>query len=45
LAPLVFSIAPDMTAIVCINDFMAIGVLRQLREIGLRVAKDVSGSR
>jgi DNA-binding LacI/PurR family transcriptional regulator len=30
------------TAIVCVNDFMAIGVLRQLREFGLRVPEDVS---
>ncbi len=30
------------TAIVCVNDFMAIGVLRQLRELGLRVPEDVS---
>ena len=30
------------TAIVCVNDFMAIGVLRELREAGLRVPQDVS---
>ncbi len=30
------------TAIVCVNDFMAAGVLRELREAGLRVAADVS---
>jgi DNA-binding LacI/PurR family transcriptional regulator len=30
------------TAIVCVNDFMAVGVLRQLRELGLRVPEDVS---
>jgi LacI family transcriptional regulator len=30
------------TAIVCVNDFMAIGVLRELRERGLRVPQDVS---
>jgi len=30
------------TAIVCVNDFMAIGVLRGLREAGLRVPEDVS---
>lgn len=30
------------TAIVCVNDFMAVGVLRQLREMGLRVPEDVS---
>jgi LacI family transcriptional regulator len=32
------------TALVCVNDFMAIGVLRQLRELGLRVPDDVSVS-
>ena len=30
------------TAIVCVNDFMAVGVLRQLRELGLDVPGDVS---
>jgi DNA-binding LacI/PurR family transcriptional regulator len=30
------------TAILCVNDFMAIGVLRELRERGLRVPQDVS---
>jgi LacI family transcriptional regulator len=32
------------TAIICVNDFMAIGVLRQLRDMGLRVPEDVSVS-
>lgn len=32
------------TALVCVNDFMAIGVLRQLRDSGLRVPEDVSVS-
>jgi LacI family transcriptional regulator len=32
------------TAIICVNDFMAIGVLRQLRDLGLRVPEDVSVS-
>jgi LacI family transcriptional regulator len=30
------------TAIVCVNDFMAVGVLRELREQGIRVPEDVS---
>jgi len=30
------------TAIVCVNDFMAIGVSKALREMGLAVARDVS---
>ncbi len=30
------------TAILCVNDFMAIGVLRQLRDAGLRVPEDIS---
>ena len=30
------------TAIICVNDFMAVGVLRELREHGLRVPDDVS---
>ena len=30
------------TAIICVNDFMAVGVLRELREHGLRVPQDVS---
>jgi len=29
------------TAIICVNDFMAIGVLRELRDQGLRVPQDV----
>ena len=30
------------TAIICVNDFMAVGVLRELREQGLRVPQDIS---
>lgn len=30
------------TAVICVNDFMAIGALRALRERGLRVPEDVS---
>jgi LacI family transcriptional regulator len=30
------------TAILCVNDFMAVGVLRELRERGIRVPQDVS---
>jgi LacI family transcriptional regulator len=32
----------EPTAIVCVNDFMAVGVLRELREQDLRVPQDVS---
>jgi DNA-binding LacI/PurR family transcriptional regulator len=31
-----------LTAIVCVNDLMAVGALRELRERGLRVPEDVS---
>jgi DNA-binding LacI/PurR family transcriptional regulator len=33
---------PTLTAIVCVNDVMAVGVLRELRDRGLRVPQDVS---
>lgn len=32
----------DPTAIICVNDFMAVGVLRQLRDQGIRVPEDIS---
>lgn len=32
----------DPTAILCVNDFMALGVLRELRDHGLKVPGDVS---
>ena len=32
----------DPTAIICVNDFMAVGVLRELRDRGYRVPQDVS---
>ena len=34
--------SPRLTAIVCVNDLMAVGALRELRERGLRVPEDVS---
>jgi len=30
------------TSIICVNDFMAVGVLRELRERGVRVPEDIS---
>lgn len=33
---------PATTALVCVNDIMAVGTLRELRERGLRVPRDVS---
>ena len=33
---------PCPTAVICVNDFMALGVLKALRECGLRVPEDVS---
>jgi LacI family transcriptional regulator len=33
---------PGLTAVVCVNDFMAVGALREIRERGLRVPQDIS---
>jgi DNA-binding LacI/PurR family transcriptional regulator len=33
---------PRLTAIVCVNDFMAVGAMREIRERGLRVPQDIS---
>jgi len=32
----------NATAIICVNDFMALGVLHELREMGVRVPQDIS---
>jgi len=37
-----FDANPHVTAVVCVNDVMAVGALRELRERGLRVPEDVS---
>jgi DNA-binding LacI/PurR family transcriptional regulator len=37
-----FASGAKPTAIVCVNDFMALGVLKALRELGLRIPGDVS---
>jgi len=36
------SAKPSLTAIVCVNDFMAVGAMREIRERGLRVPEDMS---
>lgn len=33
---------PSLTAIVCVNDLMAVGAMREIRERGLRVPQDIS---
>jgi DNA-binding LacI/PurR family transcriptional regulator len=33
---------PRLTAIVCVNDFMAVGAMRGIRERGLRIPEDIS---
>jgi len=34
--------APDLTAVVCVNDMVALGVLKRLRDLKLAVPQDVS---
>ena len=34
--------SPRPTAVICVNDFMALGVLRELADQGLSVPRDVS---
>ena len=36
------SLAPDVTAVVCVNDMVALGVLKRLRDLKLAVPQDVS---
>jgi DNA-binding LacI/PurR family transcriptional regulator len=36
------SAEPELTAIVCVNDFMAFGAMREIRERRLRVPEDIS---
>jgi LacI family transcriptional regulator len=36
---------PSLTAMICANDLVAVGALRELRESGLRVPNDVSVTR
>ena len=33
---------PGLTAIVCVNDLMAVGAMREIRERGLRIPQDIS---
>jgi DNA-binding LacI/PurR family transcriptional regulator len=33
---------PRLTALVCVNDVMAVGALRELRDAGIRVPQDIS---
>ncbi|WP_328745097.1 substrate-binding domain-containing protein [Streptomyces sp. NBC_00285] len=37
-----FAVAPDVTAVLCANDHMALGLLRALQWAGLRVPEDIS---
>lgn len=36
------SLAPDVTAVVCVNDMVALGVLKRLRDLKLAVPQDMS---
>ncbi|HEY3840723.1 MAG TPA: substrate-binding domain-containing protein, partial [Bryobacteraceae bacterium] len=36
------SSGPPPTAIICVNDIMAVGVMKEVRERGLRIPEDVS---
>ena len=36
------SLAPGLTAIVCVNDMVALGVLKKLRDLGIGVPQDIS---
>ncbi len=38
----ILELSPDLTALVCLNDGMAVGALRRLWELGRRVPKDIS---
>ncbi|WP_333712539.1 LacI family DNA-binding transcriptional regulator [Yoonia sp.] len=38
----IMATAPETTAVMCVNDVLAIGALRAAREMGLRVPEDVS---
>jgi LacI family transcriptional regulator len=38
----IIAAAPDTTAVMCVNDVLAIGALRAAREMGLRVPEDIS---
>jgi DNA-binding LacI/PurR family transcriptional regulator len=39
---MVLAANPDITAVICANDLMALGTLRALRDRGLRVPQDIS---
>jgi len=41
-ARVLLSANPGLTAIVCVNDLMAVGVMREIRDRGLRVPDDIS---